>query len=715
MKREAVEKIEGLVREDGFIYSLGWILLRNLFLDAEQVLSIDWRSRLSHQELSFLIGLMAKQPIRMHSADQDIVQSHYKKADQYFRELHDAFVKPTTESLVKKAEERIHASSSKRSDEHKEYQAIFGTGDAMAECIFYGDSGAYDFQYLELASKRYARDKEWLLSNKGFQLETAINLCKKLKELQIARFSALIQPGSLDEFSRMALPVFCFSEEDLKEFDRQEVKNILDTFTVKPGKVNHKLALPGEYNIINSHPILLLDNRSYFAPILFNLAQSIYESPFYWMLNNPTYKDVSLRNRGNMTVEIAYEMLANVFGSSNVYKEVKIHKSKAIVLTDIDLLAVTGNKAIVCQIKSKKLTALSRAGNEEKLRRDFAEAIQESYEQAKLCRQAILEKGSRLIAANGHEVTLDDSIDDVYLLCITSDHYPAITFQARTYLQKALEDPSPIAINIFDLDVLTYYLKDPFEFLYYLRQRIRLDGTFIAPSEIVLLAYHLNQKLYPVRDEKTGKLFNQVLIDDMGHLIDAHFPCARGYHPKTKAMEKLYAKWSNPEFQEIILQLKKTKQPGFTDAIFFLYDMAGKGGDDLIQAIKMLKNRCLKEKKSLRFYMIGSEDKSGISYVCNYENGLKLNRHVIEYSQIKKYQTKADLWLGLGGQANSMEDVAVVAFNKTPWRHDSVLESISKTRYVTNRVRSLITGKSLGRNDLCYCGSAIKYKKCHGK
>lgn len=710
MKRDVIEKIEDLASEEGFLYSLAWILLRDLFFDPEQAADVDWRSRLSHQELSFLVGLMVKRPISMRAIDEKTSQAHVAKTYRYFQELQEAFVKPAMEHLLKTAKERSGSPA-----DHEQFRSVFGTGDAMAECVFYSDSGAYDFQYLDFAGKRYRKDREWLEKRRGFPIEAAVGIFKKLKGLHAKKYAEAPRPRNFDEFSKMALSVFCFVEEDLNEFDRQEARNVLGAFSTKPGAVNKTLSLPGEYNVINSHPIVILDGELYFVPVLFNLAQSIYESPFYWMLNDPKYRDASLKNRGDATVEIASELLANAFGRGNVCKGVVVKKSRSATLTDIDLLAVTGNKAVICQTKSKKLTALSRTGDEEKLKQDFSDAIQESYDQAKICRTAILQKGNRLVTADGQEVRLDDSIDDVYILCITSDHYPAITFQTKTLLRKNAEDPNPIAINIFDLDILAYYLSDPFEFLYYLKQRIALHDVFMASSEIDLLAYHLNQKLYSRKDDKSGKRYDVVVIDHMGQLIDAHFPSARGYHPKTKAMEKLHAKWSNPEFQEIINQLKASKQPGFTDAIFYLYDMEGEGGDQFVDAVRMLRRKCMRERKSLRFHMVSQEDKSGISYICDYQSDGKLFRHVMEYCQVKKYQTKSDMWLGLGGLATGAHHFVTVTFSKSPWKHDPQLEQVAKTHFTKSRVKSLTTGRELGRNDPCYCGSRIKYKKCHGR
>ena len=387
---------------------------------------------------------------------------------------------------------------------------------------------------------------------------------------------------------------------------------------------------------------------------------------------------------------------------------------KGETLTDIDLLAVKGNKAVVFQIKSKKLTSLARIGNVENLRKDFHNAVQEAYDQAIKCRDAILNQTAKLINSGGNEIKLDDSINDVYIICLTTDHYPAIAYQARAFLTKKPGNPNPITISIFDLDVLAYYLKDPFEFLYYLRQRVQLYDSFMGQNEVELLAYHLNQKLYPRKDEE-GRSINFVLTEGMAQLIDAHFPSVRGDQPATKAMERLHSKWNNPEFQEIIEQLKKSNQSGFTDAIFYLYDLSGRGADQFIAEIKNLKKKCLEQRKGLRFHMASNEGRHGICYVCDFQNDGKLFRHVTEYCVIKKYQMKADLWLGFGAMADSKKNVELVMFSADPWQEDSQIEELSRKYYSKSRPMNLHTRQKLGRNDPCFCGSGFKFKKCHGK
>ena len=170
------------------------------------------------------------------------------------------------------------------------------------------------------------------------------------------------------------------------------VDAFLGTFSLEPGTINQDFNIYGDYNAYDACPIIRLPNGRYLLLVNFLLAQSIYESPFYWMNDDPAYRDTASANRGKATTAIAYEMMVRVFGTTRVFQDVRVMRNKGEAVTDIDVLAFVGNKAVVIQAKSKKLTQLARRGSEKGLRADFKAAIQDGYDQAIACRRALLDR-----------------------------------------------------------------------------------------------------------------------------------------------------------------------------------------------------------------------------------------------------------------------------------------------------------------------------------
>jgi hypothetical protein len=703
-KENIIKEIEKLTLEPGFIYSLAMVLRHDLFLDPEEAVDINWRERLSFREISFLVGLLVKHEINLQIfPTEDAAKKQINAVHDLFDKLHAAHNQP----FFKKLTEKIKAVKTKE-DADKKSAEFFGDGELMIEPIFYGGSGAYDFQFLEFAEKKYSEDDEWIKKNKGISISTIVKIAFSLKKINERKSVNFPKVDKFEDFCKEILGIFCFSSEDLNSFDKEAVKSFISAFSVVPGKANFGFGSIGAYNEVESKPIIILGDDFYFLPGGFDLTQSIYESPFYWMKDDIHYKDLAFEHRGNSTEELATQMLASVFGEANVFRDVKVYRNKKDLISDIDVLVVAGNKAIVLQSKSKKLTELSKRGDDKKLRQDFNEAIQKAYEQGLACRSAILDRRNTLFADGGGELKLSESIDDVYIICLTTDHYPAMVHQTDVYLKKDSKDPFPLTMSIFDLDVLAFYLKDPFDFLYYLRQRVNLSTYYKASSEVVFLACHLKQKLFP----RPG-IDYEALDDSFAQLIDANFPAMCGYYPKTKAMERLHHNWKNEKFNQLVAQVKTAKETGFTDALFFLYDLAGSGADDLIKIIEQVKAKTLSDNKMHDFTMIFEKGKCGLTFVSHPDSPVKLEQNLMTLAVSRKYKTKADVWLALGSVAGSPNIIDAIAFNKEPWREDKKLEELSKVALKPGTLISL--HPKIGRNDPCYCGSGRKYKKCCGR
>jgi hypothetical protein len=533
------------------------------------------------------------------------------------------------------------------------------------------------------------------------------SIARELKRLHEHKYNTK-QPLRSEDFSKVcaeALSVFCFEESDLQQFGTETVRGFLEAFSLKAGAINSDLELPGQYNQLQSRPIVVLPDGRYFLPVGFSLSEAIYEGPFYWMNADPSYIGEATLHRGRFAEDVTATLLKSVFGAASVYTDVQVKKNKSQTVTDIDVLAIRGNKAVIAQVKSKRLTELAKLGDEAHLAKDFKLAVQEAYDQGLLCRQAVIDRDSKLFV-NGTELHLNESIDDAYLLCITVDHYPAVTHQVDVYLKKRPDDPFPIALSIFDLDILAFYLADPFEFLYYLRQRISLYGYFRADSEMSLLGFHLKYKLFK-RDEAGIEM----LDSSFAQLIDANFPVLRGSVPRTEAADKLLAQWKNAEFQELVDQAKSAGEPRFTDVVFFLFDIAGKGADQLIETLKIVRRKAAEDQGShdARVLLTGSQ--SGMTILSQPGSALALRNKLIALARMAKYKSKADVWLGFGCLAGSDRLVDAMVFSKAAWKADPELEELAK--HLRGRIMTP-SGKKIGRNEPCPCNSGKKFKHCHG-
>ena len=95
--------------------------------------------------------------------------------------------------------------------------------------------------------------------------------------------------------------------------------------------------------------------------------EALYETPFFWLIEDKSYKDIALKNRGAFTEGFSKESLKKVFGEGRVFTNINIYNKKTNV-AEIDVLVIFANRAIIVQAKSKKLTIEARKGNDSCLR-----------------------------------------------------------------------------------------------------------------------------------------------------------------------------------------------------------------------------------------------------------------------------------------------------------------------------------------------------------
>ena len=706
--------LDQLTAEPGFIYTFSLMVLEFLWMSAHQVADINWDERPNNREMSVLLGFLVKHPADLSSRpSEETYFAQRERACSLLEEFHLSHAFPVANA----------ATSSSATDPDwiggfsRAYDQWISSGDGMVEPVFYSGAGAYDFQYLEMAVQRYSSDGPWLEGHLGTDYDSVIQIARRFTELAGSRVRGLKPPSSFEEFCGQILAAMSFSSSDLSPDDQNAFDALVEKFALSPGLGNQSFTSIGARNVVDYQPLIKLGDGRYFLPLFSNLAEAIYESPFYWMMGDGAYSNTALRHRGDATEVITRKLLSAVFTHGRVYRDVKVKRGSRDV-TDIDILAVSGNKAVIVQCKSKKLTAKARAGDPDSLKADFLKAVQEPYQQGLLARDALLSANATLTRPDGRPVRLRWPIEEAYVVCVTGDHYPALLAQARAYLQIQDGDPYPVMMTVFDLDVACFYLADQFEFLYYLRQRSAHAEYYFADSEASVLGFHLGHKLFPDQD------YTATFVDPhYSQLIDAHFLAAKGGWPKSNSGAELFHNWQNATFDELVRDVKSVAhQPEpeipVEDILFFLYDVAGRGADQLISVINECKRLTKLDGKrhDTRLNLDGSSGTTFVSFPKAHHpiHAELFRQEFLVIAMAHKYRSKADEWLALASFEDSPVSFELFGYMNDPWQHDPELDQAVD--------EALVIGKSaegkrkkVGRNQTCPCGSGRKFKKCHDK
>jgi hypothetical protein len=777
-KTEVVIKdIKNLINAKGYIYALCMILVEDFHINPEKIQEIDCRKRLSTKEASLLLGFLIQNEINFAAPDSwqalmQMKQKTYELMEELHQSLNISFVKKLRESL-----EKEHKIEDLRK-EQKEFfgkgdmlvEPIFysGTGvydfqylDFLERKYKYDKKWLFENKNFDIEqTKNIVTQIKNILQEKSnkvrlYDLKERLPQiiedmkkknpnedCEKhakeiLPMMELHQYVELFFEYAIDEenlsidevredgwksFYKGLIELFVIRKSD---FDKDvDIESFINNFSISfEENLNSQFQTIGNFNLINARPIIKLDEERYFVPISFLLFEAVYESPFYWMWpEDKLYRDQLAENRGKVGEEITYDFLSKVFGTKKVFKSVKIQSPKTTKSTkkkkddtDIDVLCILGSKALCVQVKSKKLTKLSRTGNDEQLQKDFQGAVQDAYEQGLVSRQKILDKNAKFIDENGNEIKLFEEIDEVYIMGITTENYPSLTHQAHIMLDKKDDDPFPIVLTIFDLELLIHYLNDPYDFLYYIKQRTSLMDYFKADEEMSFLGYHLDQKIW-----KIPKVDGCLIDTNFAQLID------RNYYPLKAGLEVsddgdvIKKRWENEDFDQLCNQLKTLRQAKITDIIFHLLDWSGDARRNLVNFIINTKQKTLSDGKLHNFSTPPDDSYSprvGVTYFSlNSDNAEELRKRLLTLCQVRKYKSKGDVWIGFGSFKNSSEMIDLIVFNDQKWEYDEELEKFSKIMLEGRGQGKFIRlGKKIGRNEDCPCGSGLKYKKCCGR
>ncbi|MNR22492.1 hypothetical protein D3C85_1394480 [compost metagenome] len=113
-----------------------------------------------------------------------------------------------------------------------------------------------------------------------------------------------------------------------------------------------------------------------------------------------------------------------------------------------------------------------------------------------------------------------------------------------------------------------------------------------------------------------------------------------------------------------------------------------------------------------------SKPNFGISYiVLNKFDFQELDERVCVYSELRKYASGCNAWLGMGSFTGSKKLIDFMVYLDEPWKFDPEMETATeeiRNRQKKNMVPLAKNSKKTGRNEPCPCSSGLKYKKCCG-
>nr|WP_281722008.1 hypothetical protein [Nitrosomonas nitrosa] len=360
-EHEVFVDLAALCCRPGYVHAVAHFCFRdNVILYAGAMKETDVRkmfspSRLIRTEINTVLGLMIKAEIDWSLPTPKTVQEYMDTTEQLLEELHHCLSGEFWPDLTKEAVESGFNP--------------FERGKVLREPIFYSEEAAYSFQYLDLAVRKHAADALWLETNRGFTIDQVSRVAKAVEEVHADHFDAIrerMRKQHPDEWTMLPLFAFTIDEIAVKaSLATDVVERVLGAFELPSPERNEGFNGLHDFNVITAAPLLRMPSGEFLSLQFYSLAEAIYEAPFYWMAQDKQYQPTLTKNRGDFTENFVAERLRLVFGVEHVHLNVDVFETKAAKISDIDVLVVWGNRVIIVQAKSKRLTLESRKGNDQ--------------------------------------------------------------------------------------------------------------------------------------------------------------------------------------------------------------------------------------------------------------------------------------------------------------------------------------------------------------
>lgn len=709
MRRESEILVElaKLCAAPGYVHAIAHLCFRdNLVKFSREMKPEDLRhlfsdSRLIRTEIVTLVGFLIKNEIDYVLPPPATLGEYVEKSDALLQELHHSM------------SATIFASLDPANVTNPKFNP-FDSGEALREPIFYGGESAYLFQYREFALKKYANDDEWLKAHKGFSITDARNVVHIITQLQGKKVMAVVRAlkGKPPE-EWTVLPGFTFSAPEVAhegKLDTRRVQRVLDGFTLPAAERNVGFRALNDFNAANAFPLLRKEPGEFVLFHQYSLVEALYEAPFYWMGADETYVSVSMGNRGHFTEDFSRERLERVFGNDNVFANVDVVDPKGNKAGEIDVLVVFGNRAIVLQAKSKRLTLEARGGNDGQIRDDFKKSIQDAYNQGYECAKFLTDGSYRVVKA-GIELAIPRDFKEIYIFCVICDHYPALAFQARQFLKyktDAVIQP-PFVMDIFTLDAMTEMLESPLRLLSYVSQRTKYSERLMSQHELTILSYHLKKNLW-----LEGKFDMVVLHDDISADLDVAMAVRRDSVPGKRTPDGILTRFTTTALGRLVQQIEAKPDPGTIELGFMLLTLREDTVIDTSRGIERITAQARRDGKHHDLTIVTNDGRTGLTIHCSSDPIPIAGPRMQNHCHRRKYTEKADTWFGVCVFPDERLRFGVNLDFK--WGQNADMDArtrtMKKAKPIAEALASDAKRQKIGRNDPCPCGSGRKYKKC---
>jgi len=375
----------------------------------------------------------------------------------------------------------------------------------------------------------------------------------------------------------------------------------------------------------------------------------------------------------------AIDYLANALQHAHVHRNLKysVAEDGETREAELDGLIILDTALFLIEVKAGSLSAPARRGAPKRMLRDIESLLQEAYRQALRAKRYISEcHRATFRTRDGTEVAIDKN-DFRHMFLITVTLEPMDAFSTTIYQLQEIgffeEGDLPWAVSLTDLRVISELAEFPSQLVHYLmrRQRLNQSGRVSAHDELDWFGHYLCEGLFFDKMLESGAFVR---------LLSYTTPLDDYYSYITGQRETPAPKPAQPmpqAFREIISDLECTHPRTYLDAAVAMLEMGEPERTDFAGMAVSQRERSIRDRQLHDFSLLFSQAGFGITYMfAPIERLEELDNKLGSYCRIKKYQTKVDLWVGLGCVVDTAGWADMGISLSAPWQYSPEMDAI---------------------------------------
>lgn len=463
-------------------------------------------------------------------------------------------------------------------------------------------------------------------------------------------------------FSFLGRTVFAFtSEEVAKEANIpvERVQAALNYFSLEFGSMPSDFYMLSPTHELKRQPFMRVED-AYMYPVPGSLIWAV--QPRLEELLNPgskvklntnqrlweKYKD----DRGEYLERETLSLFGQALQHAQIYHSLSYNITEDGVqkTPELDGLIIYDTTLFLVEMKAGTLTLPARRGSKERMKRDLKDLMGEAHRQAQRARRYIESTDAAEFMTKDRQkvVVHKDAFRRIFLVTVTLE--PLDVFHATLHDLAGTglfeEGKLPWAVSLDVLRVICETNEFPTQLVHYLLRRLQLNerGNIYAHDELDLYGVYLTKGLYFQGSDIEEANFIHILSHTTP--FDDYYFYEMGIRetPATKPRQPI------PQLlRDIILELEQHHDvAGHSDAVLQLLDWDDRTRKQFVRFYERIRRLTRRDGGIHDFTLVSTEAKAGLTcFSALTRDADDAYRRLATYAQMKKYQTRADQWLGM--------------------------------------------------------------------